>query len=108
LGFAIGVATVFFAPPAAADGAGAPGAGPPPAVEPAPDAGAPPADGAAASPLGAASDGGSEASCVYNLANAKTVLIQPYDNGHPPMPGPSREVFVRIGFDYPRQPGARI
>jgi hypothetical protein len=45
---------------------------------------------------------------VYNLANAKTVLIQPYDNGHPPMPGPSREVFVRIGFDYRRQTSPRV
>jgi len=40
---------------------------------------------------------------VHNLANAKTLLIQPYDNGHPPMPGPSREVFLRIGCDFRRQ-----
>lgn len=75
MGFAIGVATVFFAPPAAADDAGAPGAGPPPAVEPAPDAGAPPADGAAASPLGAASDGGSEASSEKPTAPAEEQLL---------------------------------
>ena len=37
-----------------------------------------------------------------------SVLIQPYDNGHPPMPGPSREVFVRIGFDYRRQTSPRV
>jgi outer membrane receptor protein involved in Fe transport len=40
---------------------------------------------------------------VSNLANAKTVLIQAYDNGHPPLPGPSREVFLRIGYDFRRQ-----
>lgn len=39
---------------------------------------------------------------VSNLANAKTVLIQPYDNGHPPLPGQSREVFLRIGYDFRR------
>ena len=43
---------------------------------------------------------------VSNLANAKTVLIQPYDNGHPPMAGMSREVFLRIGYDYRRQTGS--
>jgi hypothetical protein len=37
---------------------------------------------------------------IYNLANARTVLIQPYDNGHAPMPGASREVFLRVGYDY--------
>jgi len=36
---------------------------------------------------------------VANLTNTRTVLIQPYDNGRPPMPGMSREVFVRMGFD---------
>jgi outer membrane receptor protein involved in Fe transport len=40
---------------------------------------------------------------IYNLANAKTVLIQPYDNGHPPFPGPSREVFLRLGYEVRRQ-----
>jgi outer membrane cobalamin receptor len=40
---------------------------------------------------------------IYNLANAKTVLIQPYDNGHSPMPGPTREVFLRIGYDHRRR-----
>lgn len=37
---------------------------------------------------------------IYNLANARTVFIQPYDNGHAPMPGASREVFLRVGYDY--------
>ncbi|HEX7507923.1 MAG TPA: TonB-dependent receptor plug domain-containing protein [Polyangia bacterium] len=36
---------------------------------------------------------------VYNLGNAKTVLIQPYNNGHAPIPGLSREVFLRLGYD---------
>jgi outer membrane receptor protein involved in Fe transport len=40
---------------------------------------------------------------VANLANARTVLIQPYDNGHPPLPGPSREIFLRIGLDHRRR-----
>jgi outer membrane receptor protein involved in Fe transport len=37
---------------------------------------------------------------VYNLGNAKTVFIQPYNNGHAPIPGPSREIFLRIGYDF--------
>jgi outer membrane receptor protein involved in Fe transport len=37
---------------------------------------------------------------IYNLANAKTMLIQPYNNGHAPLPGPSREVFLRVGYDF--------
>ena len=44
---------------------------------------------------------------VYNLANARTLLIQPYDNGHAPLPGASREVFVRIGYDYRRPVNTR-
>jgi hypothetical protein len=40
---------------------------------------------------------------VHNLANAKTLLIQPYDNGHRPIPGASREVFLRVGYDVRRQ-----
>jgi outer membrane receptor protein involved in Fe transport len=37
---------------------------------------------------------------IYNLGNAKTVLIQPYNNGHAPIPGLSREVFLRVGYDF--------
>jgi outer membrane receptor protein involved in Fe transport len=44
---------------------------------------------------------------LYNLANAATVLIQPYDNGHPPLPGPSRELFLRVGYDATRKGQAR-
>jgi hypothetical protein len=36
---------------------------------------------------------------IYNLTNAKTVLLQPSNNGHPPIPGLSREIFVRIGYE---------
>ena len=39
---------------------------------------------------------------IANVTNAKTVLIQPYDNGHPPLPGPSREVYLQIGYAAPR------
>ena len=39
---------------------------------------------------------------IYNLGNAKTVLIQPYNNGHAPIPGLSREVFLRVGYDLRR------
>jgi outer membrane receptor for ferrienterochelin and colicins len=41
---------------------------------------------------------------IYNLANARTQLIQAYDNGHAPLPGPSREIFVRVGYDYRPRP----
>jgi outer membrane receptor for ferrienterochelin and colicins len=37
---------------------------------------------------------------ISNLTNSRTVLIQPYDNGHPPSPGPSLEVFVRAGYEH--------
>jgi hypothetical protein len=43
---------------------------------------------------------------LYNLGNAKTVLIQPYNNGHAPIPGLSREVFVRVGYDFRRTAAA--
>ena len=43
---------------------------------------------------------------IYNLANAQTVLIQPYNNGHSPMPGPSREIFLRVGYDLRRAASA--
>jgi outer membrane receptor protein involved in Fe transport len=36
---------------------------------------------------------------VQNLTNSKAVLIQPFNNGHPPLPGPSREIFLRVGYD---------
>ena len=49
---------------------------------------------------------------IYNLANTSTHLIQPFNNGHSPIPGPSREIFVRIGYDVRRttttSPGAAV
>jgi outer membrane receptor protein involved in Fe transport len=36
---------------------------------------------------------------IYNLTNAKTMMIQPSNNGHSPMPGPSREILLRIGYE---------
>jgi outer membrane receptor for ferrienterochelin and colicin len=42
---------------------------------------------------------------IYNLANTKIEMIQPFNNGHAPIPGPSREVFLRIGYDF-RRPAA--
>jgi hypothetical protein len=35
---------------------------------------------------------------VHNLLDADYDFIQPYNAGHPPLPGPSREVFVRVAY----------
>jgi outer membrane receptor protein involved in Fe transport len=37
----------------------------------------------------------------YNLLDRRIEYAQPYDNGHPPLPGPSLEVLVRLGYDLP-------
>jgi outer membrane receptor protein involved in Fe transport len=44
---------------------------------------------------------------IFNLTNAKTALIQQFNNGHAPLPGPSREVFLKVGYDPRRAPSAR-
>jgi hypothetical protein len=44
---------------------------------------------------------------IYNLANAKTTLIQQFNNGHAPLPGPSREVLLKVGYDLRRSVGAK-
>ena len=44
---------------------------------------------------------------IYNLANAKTVLIQQFNNGHAPLPGPSREVFLKVGYDVRQKTGVK-
>jgi outer membrane cobalamin receptor len=44
---------------------------------------------------------------LYNLTNTRTLLIQPFNNGHSPIPGLSRELFVRVGYDHGRSVGAR-
>jgi outer membrane cobalamin receptor len=36
-----------------------------------------------------------------NMTNGEIWYIQPYDNWHAPMPGPSAEVFLKIGYDMP-------
>lgn len=37
---------------------------------------------------------------VFNLTNAPTWFIQPYDGGHPPLPGPSREFLGRVSYTW--------
>lgn len=36
---------------------------------------------------------------VFDLLNEKFAFIQPYDGGHAPLPGPSREIVVRIQYN---------
>lgn len=36
---------------------------------------------------------------VYDLLNQKIKFIQPYNGGHAPLPGPSREIIVRIQYN---------
>jgi len=36
---------------------------------------------------------------VYDALNQKINFIQPYDGGHPPLPGPSREIIFRLSYD---------
>jgi outer membrane receptor protein involved in Fe transport len=35
---------------------------------------------------------------VYNLLNADVPYLQPYDGGHAPLPGPSREFLARLTY----------
>ncbi len=35
---------------------------------------------------------------VYNILDADYAFIQPYDGGHAPLPGPSREVVARLAY----------
>ena len=44
---------------------------------------------------------------VFNFTNARTALIQQFNNGHAPIPGPSREVFLRVGYEFRQKAGAR-
>ena len=37
---------------------------------------------------------------VYDLLNQGTPLLQPYDGGHAPMPGPRREILGRLQYTY--------
>jgi hypothetical protein len=36
---------------------------------------------------------------VYDLLNEKPGYIEPYQGWHPPYPGRSREVFLRVAYD---------
>ncbi len=38
---------------------------------------------------------------LYNLLDQRVEYAQPYDNGHPPLPGQSLEVLLRLGYDLP-------
>ncbi|MBN2716527.1 MAG: TonB-dependent receptor plug domain-containing protein [Deltaproteobacteria bacterium] len=38
---------------------------------------------------------------VRNIANSEINYIQPYNNWHPPNPGPGAEIFLKIGYDFP-------
>ena len=37
---------------------------------------------------------------VYDLMNEKMQFIQPYNGGHPPLPGPSREFIVKLSYQF--------
>jgi hypothetical protein len=36
---------------------------------------------------------------VYDVLNEKVKFIQPYDGGHAPLPGPSREFVFRLQYN---------
>ena len=36
---------------------------------------------------------------IYDILNEKIAFIQPYDGGHAPLPGPSREFIVRLQYN---------
>lgn len=37
---------------------------------------------------------------VYNLLNQEMMIIQPYNSFHAPLPGPSREIIVKLGYNF--------
>jgi outer membrane receptor for ferrienterochelin and colicin len=37
---------------------------------------------------------------VYDILNQKFKFIQPYDGGHAPLPGPSRELLLRLQYNF--------
>jgi outer membrane cobalamin receptor len=37
---------------------------------------------------------------VYDLADQRFQFLQPYAGGHPPLPGPGREVVVRLAYEH--------
>lgn len=40
---------------------------------------------------------------VYNLLNQEMMLIQPYNSYHAPLPGPSREIVVKLGYNFKKK-----
>ncbi len=37
---------------------------------------------------------------VYDLFDQQYEFIQPYNGGHPPLPGPSREIILKVSYKY--------
>lgn len=37
---------------------------------------------------------------VYDVLDSGYEFLQPYDGGHPPLPGPSREAVVKVGYRF--------
>ncbi|HEV7556129.1 MAG TPA: hypothetical protein VGO00_11765, partial [Kofleriaceae bacterium] len=37
---------------------------------------------------------------VFNLGDQRSDYVQPYNGGHPPLPGPGRDVIVRIAYEH--------
>ena len=37
---------------------------------------------------------------IYDILNQKFTFIQPYDGGHAPLPGPSREIILRLQYNF--------
>lgn len=37
---------------------------------------------------------------VYDVANQRFQYLQPYGGGHPPLPGPGREVVIRLAYEH--------
>ena len=38
---------------------------------------------------------------VYNLADQRSDYLQPYNGGHPPLPGPGRDIVFRVAYEHP-------
>jgi outer membrane cobalamin receptor len=36
---------------------------------------------------------------AYNALNTEFDFLEPYDGGHPPLPGPSREIVLKLSYD---------
>jgi hypothetical protein len=37
---------------------------------------------------------------VYDVADQRPPYLQPYSGGHPPLPGPGREVVFRVAYEH--------